>query len=94
MSRIQMSILESYLWEAANVLRGHMGAAEYKQYIFPMLFWKRISDTWDEECKQAISEVGADFPKIIVSKFLKMHTGKPCVIARMMSEQVFSMLCD
>jgi type I restriction enzyme M protein len=61
MSRIQMSVLESYLWEAANVLRGHMGAAEYKQYIFPMLFWKRISDTWDEEREQAIAEVGADF---------------------------------
>ena len=63
MSRIQMSVLESYLWEAANVLRGHMGAAEYKQYIFPMLFWKRISDTWDEEREQAIAEVGADFPE-------------------------------
>ena len=55
--------MESYLWEAANVLRGHMGAAEYKQYIFPMLFWKRISDTWDEEREQAIAEVGADFPE-------------------------------
>ena len=42
MSRIHTESLESYLWEAANVLRGHMGAAEYKQYIFPMLFWKRM----------------------------------------------------
>ena len=63
MSRIQMSVLESYLWEAANVLCEDMGAAEYKQYIFPMLFWKRISDTWDEEREQAIAEVGADFPE-------------------------------
>jgi type I restriction enzyme M protein len=63
MSRIQMNVLESYLWEAAVVLRGHMGAAEYKQYIFPILFWKRISDTWDEEREQAIVDVGEDFPE-------------------------------
>lgn len=63
MSRIPLTTLESYLKEAANVLRGHMGAAEYKQYIFPMLFWKRISDVWDEEREQAIAEVGADFPE-------------------------------
>jgi len=63
MSRIQVNVLEDYLWDAANVLRGHMGAAEYKQYIFPMLFWKRICDTWTEEHEQAIAEVGTDFPE-------------------------------
>lgn len=63
MNRIKMNVLESYLWEAANVLRGHMGAAEYKQYIFPMLFWKRISDTWDEEREQAILNLGESFPE-------------------------------
>ena len=51
-----------------------MGAAEYKQYIFPMLFWKRISDTWDEEREQAIAEVGADFLRTTVFRCLKMHT--------------------
>lgn len=63
MSRIGKKELESYLWDAAVILRGHMGAAEYKQYIFPLLFWKRICDTWDEEQERAIAEVGADFPE-------------------------------
>jgi type I restriction enzyme M protein len=63
MSRIETKALESYLWGAANVLRGHMGGAEYKQYIFPMLFWKRICDTWNEERQEAIAQYGEDFPE-------------------------------
>ena len=63
MSRIQMKELETYLWDAAVVLRGHMGAAEYKQYIFPLLFWKRICDIWDEEAEEAIRLLGADYPE-------------------------------
>ena len=45
--------LESYLWGAANILRGLIDAADFKQYIFPLLFFKRISDLWDEEYKEA-----------------------------------------
>lgn len=41
--------LEAYLWGAANILRGLIDAADFKQYIFPLLFFKRISDVWDEE---------------------------------------------
>ena len=63
MGRISNSELESYLWDAATIMRGHMGAAEYKQYIFPLLFWKRISDTWSEERQRSISDLGADFPE-------------------------------
>jgi len=63
LSRIGKKVLESYLWNAAVILRGHMGAAEYKQYIFPLLFWKRICDLWDEEKERAIAEVGSDFPE-------------------------------
>jgi type I restriction enzyme M protein len=58
-----MKELETYLWDAAVVLRGHMGAAEYKQYIFPLLFWKRICDIWDEEAEEAIRLLGADYPE-------------------------------
>ncbi|NLA30618.1 MAG: hypothetical protein GX880_02190, partial [Methanomicrobiales archaeon] len=35
--------LESHLWEAANILRGPVDAADFKTYIFPLLFFKRIS---------------------------------------------------
>ncbi len=46
--------LEDYLWGAANILRGMIDAADFKQYIFPLLFFKRISDLWDEEFKTAL----------------------------------------
>lgn len=46
--------LEDYLWGAANILRGMIDAADFKQYIFPLLFFKRISDVWDEEYKEAL----------------------------------------
>lgn len=52
--------LEDYLWGAANILRGMIDAADFKQYIFPLLFFKRISDLWDEEYKQALDESGGD----------------------------------
>jgi len=52
--------LEDYLWGAANILRGMIDAADFKQYIFPLLFFKRISDVWDEEYKIAFDESGGD----------------------------------
>ena len=52
--------LEAYLWGAANILRGLIDAADFKQYIFPLLFFKRISDLWDEEYQQALAESDGD----------------------------------
>jgi type I restriction enzyme M protein len=52
--------LEDYLWGAANILRGMIDAADFKQYIFPLLFFKRISDVWDEEYQTALNESGND----------------------------------
>ena len=52
--------LERYLWGAATYLRGHIDAGDYKQFIFPLLFFKRISDVWDEEFEQAMQEGGGD----------------------------------
>ncbi|MBO6739925.1 MAG: SAM-dependent DNA methyltransferase [Phycisphaerales bacterium] len=48
--------LESYLWGAATLLRGLVDASDYKQYIFPLLFFKRLSDVWDEDYKVAFEE--------------------------------------
>ena len=50
--------LERRLWDAANSLRGPVDPADFKTYVFPMLFWKWISDTWDYERAQAVSEYG------------------------------------
>src|SRR6478672_303845 len=50
--------LESYLWGAAKLLRGLIDAGDYKQYVFPLLFFKRLSDVWEEEYQAAIDETG------------------------------------
>ena len=50
--------LESYLWGAANLLRGLIDAGDYKQYVFPLLFFKRLSDVWDEAYRSALDETG------------------------------------
>lgn len=52
--------LEDYLWGAANILRGMIDAADFKQYIFPLLFFKRISDVWEEEYQIALAESNND----------------------------------
>lgn len=52
--------LEDYLWGAANILRGMIDAADFKQYIFPLLFFKRVSDLWDEEYQLALKESDGD----------------------------------
>ncbi|QYH40003.1 SAM-dependent DNA methyltransferase [Algoriphagus sp. NBT04N3] len=52
--------LEKYLWGAAKILRGTIDAGDYKQYIFPLLFFKRICDVYDEEFENALSESDGD----------------------------------
>ena len=65
--RITQRELESYLWGAAIVLRGLIDAGDYKQYIFPLVFLKRISDVYDEEHAAAMATYGdeelADLPE-------------------------------
>ena len=52
--------LEKYLWGAATTLRGTIDAGDYKQYIFPLLFFKRICDVYDEEFEAALAESDGD----------------------------------
>jgi type I restriction enzyme M protein len=52
--------LESFLWESANWLRGNMDASDFKAYIFPLLFYKRLSDVYDEEYQNALDESKGD----------------------------------
>jgi type I restriction enzyme M protein len=59
-NKITLSELEQYLWGAANILRGPIDKADFKSYIFPLLFFKRISDVYDEEYISALEESGGD----------------------------------
>ena len=60
MNSVNLNQLESHLWEAANILRGPVDAADFKTYVFPLLFFKRISDVHDEEYRAALAESDGD----------------------------------
>ena len=53
---ITLDELKSFLWAAATHLRGQIDAAGYKEYIFPLLFFKRISDVYDEQFEGFVCE--------------------------------------
>lgn len=59
-NRITIDELKSYLWNSAVFLRTNIDAGAYKQYIFPLLFFKRICDVYDEETQKAIEKYGKD----------------------------------
>jgi type I restriction enzyme M protein len=68
LNRIKDTELQSFLWGSAVLLRGLVDAGDYKGYIFPLIFLKRISDVWDEEREVALDryeheESLADLPE-------------------------------
>jgi type I restriction-modification system DNA methylase subunit len=60
LSAMTLGELQSYLGKAADLLRGSIDQADFKAFIFPLMFFKRISDVYLEEFKIALSESGGD----------------------------------
>ena len=95
-NRISIEELESYLWNSAVLLRSSIDAGAYKQYIFPLLFFKRICDVYDEETQAAIEEYGddvADFDEDELHTFI-VPKGHHWNDVRQVSENVGSALVD
>ena len=69
-NELNIDQLSRHLWESANILRGPVDAADFKTYIFPLLFLKRISDAYDEETKVALEESGND---VEYAQFSEQH---------------------
>lgn len=66
--QITLDELESYLWQAAVDLRGQIDAAAYKDYIFPLVFFKRICDVRDEEYANYEQEGGKEYADMMIQE--------------------------
>ncbi len=56
---LDLSALESWLWEAACVIRGPVDAPKFKDYILPLIFLKRLSDVFDDETNRLAADFGS-----------------------------------
>jgi type I restriction enzyme M protein len=70
--------IESWLWEAANILRGPVDPANLRDFVFPLLFLKRLSDSWDQEHEKAIAEFGEDVDEETAADFHRFTIPKGC----------------
>ncbi|MBN1887293.1 MAG: N-6 DNA methylase [Thermoflexales bacterium] len=56
---MDFSTLENWLWDAACSIRGPLDAPKFKDYILPLLFFKRLSDVYDDELNKLAAELGS-----------------------------------
>ena len=78
MSQAAQQDIESWLWESANILRGPVDPANLRDFVFPLLFLKRLSDTWDEEQAKAIKKFGKDIDEETAADFHRFQIPKGC----------------
>ena len=92
---ITLDELKSFLWGAAVRLRGQIDAAGYKEYIFPLLFFKRISDVYDEQYNEFFEEGGKDYADAQVENFaIRIPDGAHWNDVRQVTENVGQRLVD
>ncbi|RBL89143.1 type I restriction-modification system subunit M [Chitinophaga flava] len=83
--KLDLSTLESWLWDSANILRGSIDSSDFKNYIFGLLFLKRVNDVFEEEVEsimktekvsraQAESDTFFKLPDVARWEYLKSIT--------------------
>jgi len=75
---LTQSQLEQYLSKAAWILKGPVDASDFKVYIFPLLFFKRISDVYDEEYQVALKESDGDTEYASLPEFHRFEIPEDC----------------
>ncbi len=78
MEKLSLNKLEQYLSKAAWILKGPVDAADFKIYIFPLLFFKRISDVYDNEFNNAMEDAGGDADYAELAEFHRFIIPKKC----------------
>lgn len=76
--KLTLSQLEQYLSKAAWILKGPVDASDFKVYIFPLLFFKRLSDVYDEEYQQALEESDGDVEYASLPEFHRFEIPEGC----------------
>lgn len=76
--KVTISQLEQYLSKAAWILKGPVDASDFKVYIFPLLFFKRISDVYDDEYRIALAESNGDKEYAALPEFHRFAIPKGC----------------
>ena len=76
--KLTISQLEQYLSKAAWILKGPVDASDFKVYIFPLLFFKRLSDVYDEEYQLALKESNGDEEYASLPEFHRFEIPKGC----------------
>jgi type I restriction enzyme M protein len=70
--------IESWLWDSANILRGPVDPANLRDFVFPLLFLKRLSDTWDEEQARAVEKFGGELDEETAADFHTFQIPEGC----------------
>ena len=92
---ISLDEMKTFLWGAATRLRGQIDAAGYKEYIFPLLFFKRISDVYDEQYNGFLKEGGEEYAGIQAEELaIKIPAGAHWDDVREVTENVGQKLVE
>lgn len=75
---LSLQQLEKWLMDAAYILKGPVDAADFKSYIFPLLFYKRVSDVYEEEYTRAMVESGGDIEYAEFAENHRFNIPKDC----------------